>query len=75
MSNGKMRWRLNLTQMLFEKETLENIAPDVQLVATLMTLSRVIPAKTKDTARQVVRKVVDDLMRKLTHPASHHRRP
>jgi len=60
--------RLNLTQMLFEKETLENIAPDVQLVATLMTLSRVIPAKTKDTARQVVRKVVDDLMRKLTQP-------
>jgi len=60
--------RLNLTQMLFEKETLENIAPDVQLVATLMTLSKVIPAKTKDTARQVVRKVVDDLMRKLTNP-------
>jgi len=42
--------RLNLTQMLFEKETLENIAPDVQLVATLMTLSRVIPAKTRATA-------------------------
>lgn len=60
--------RLNLTQMLFEKETLENIAPDVQLVATLMTLSRVIPAKTKDTARQVVRKVVEDLMKKLTNP-------
>lgn len=60
--------RLNLTQMLFEKETLENIAPDVQLVATLMTLSRVIPSKTKDTARQVVRKVVDDLMKKLTNP-------
>jgi Mg-chelatase subunit ChlD len=60
--------RLNLTQMLFEKETLENIAPDVQLVATLMTLSRVIPAKTRDTARQVVRKVVDDLMKKLTQP-------
>ncbi|HEY4336960.1 MAG TPA: VWA domain-containing protein [Puia sp.] len=60
--------RLNLTQMLFERETLENIAPDVQLVATLMTLSKVIPAKTKDTARQVVRKVVDDLMKKLSQP-------
>jgi Mg-chelatase subunit ChlD len=60
--------RLNLTQMLFEKETLENIAPDVQLVATLMTLSRVIPAKTKDTARQVVRKVVEELLKKLTNP-------
>lgn len=60
--------RLNLTQMLFEKEMLENVTPDVHLVATLMTLSRVIPDKTKDTARQVVRKVVDELMRKLSHP-------
>ena len=32
--------RLNLTQMLFEKEMLENIEADVHLVATLMTLSR-----------------------------------
>lgn len=60
--------RLNLTQMLFEKEMLENVEPDVHLVATLMTLSRVIPDKTKDTARQVVRKVVDELMKKLAQP-------
>lgn len=60
--------RLNLTQMLFEKEMLENAEADVHLVATLMTLSRVIPDKTKDTARQVVRKVVDELLRKLSQP-------
>ena len=60
--------RLNLTQMLFEKEMLENVEADVHLVATLMTLSRVIPDKTKDTARQVVRKVVDQLIRKLSQP-------
>lgn len=60
--------RLNLTQMLFEKEMLENVTPDVHLVATLMTLGRVIPDKTKDTARQVVRKVVDELMHKLAQP-------
>ena len=60
--------RLNLTQMLFEKEMLENIEADVHLVATLMTLSRVIPDKTKDTARQVVRKVVDELVKKLAEP-------
>ncbi|MBN8853197.1 MAG: hypothetical protein BGO55_13325 [Sphingobacteriales bacterium 50-39] len=57
--------RLDLTRMLLEKEMLENIEPDVHLVASLMTLSHVIPDKTKDTARQVVRKVVDELMRKL----------
>ena len=60
--------RLNLTQMLFEKEMLENVVPDVHLVATLMTLSKVIPDKTKDTARKVVRKVVDELLRKLLQP-------
>ena len=60
--------RLNLTQLLLEKEMLENVEPDVHLVATLMTLSQVIPEKTKDTARQVVRKVVDDLLRKLAQP-------
>lgn len=60
--------RLNLTQMLLEKEMLENVEADVHLVATLMTLSRVIPDKTKDTARQVVKKVVDELMRKLSQP-------
>ncbi|WP_143306334.1 VWA domain-containing protein [Chitinophaga vietnamensis] len=60
--------RLNLTQMLFEKEMLENVEADVHLVATLMSLSRVIPEKTKDTARQVVKKVVDELIKKLAQP-------
>jgi Mg-chelatase subunit ChlD len=60
--------RLNLKQMLLEKEMLEHIEADVHLVATLMTLSRVIPDKTKDTARQVVRKVVDELLKKLSQP-------
>ncbi|KAA3437146.1 VWA domain-containing protein [Rufibacter hautae] len=60
--------RLNLTSMLLEPEMLETVVPDVHLVANLMSLSRVIPAKTKDTARQVVRKVVDDLLKKLAAP-------
>lgn len=60
--------RLDLSQMLLEKEMLENVEADVHLVATLMTLSRVIPDKTKATARQVVKKVVDELLKKLTQP-------
>jgi Mg-chelatase subunit ChlD len=60
--------RLNLTQMLLEPELLETVEPDVHLVANLLSLSRVIPEKTKDTARQVVRKVVDELERKLANP-------
>ena len=51
--------------MIFEPEILEKAEPDVNLVATLMQLGKLIPAKTKDTARRVVQKVVDDLMDKL----------
>ncbi|HEU0026757.1 MAG TPA: VWA domain-containing protein [Ktedonobacterales bacterium] len=57
--------RLKLTQMLLEPEMLEQVEPDVHLVATLLSLSKVIPEKTKDTARQVVRRVVEELERKL----------
>jgi Mg-chelatase subunit ChlD len=60
--------RLNLNSLLMEKEMLESVEPDVHLVATLMTLSRAIPEKTKDMARQVVKKVVDELMQKLSAP-------
>ena len=60
--------RLNLTSLLTEKEMLESVVPDVHLVATLMSLSRVIPEKNKEIAREVVRKVVDELMKKLSSP-------
>ncbi|PSL35538.1 VWA domain-containing protein [Chitinophaga ginsengisoli] len=60
--------RLNITQLLLEKEMLENVEPDVHLVATLLTLRHAIPDKTRDTARQVVKRVVDDLLKKLTQP-------
>jgi Mg-chelatase subunit ChlD len=59
--------RLNLRQMLLEPEMLELVEPDVQLVANLLTLSRVIPERTKETARQVVRTVVEQVERKLAY--------
>ena len=60
--------RLNLQQMLLEPELLAGVDPDVELVATLLSLARVIPAKTKETARKVVRKVVDEIERRLRQP-------
>jgi Mg-chelatase subunit ChlD len=60
--------RLNLRQMLLEPEMLSQVEPDVHLVATLISLSSVIPARTRDTARQVVRRVVEDLERCLANP-------
>ncbi len=60
--------RLNLTSMLTEPEMLEGMIPDIHLVASLMTLGKLIPEKTKATARQVVKKVVDELTQKLAGP-------
>jgi Mg-chelatase subunit ChlD len=54
--------------MLLEPEMLADLVPDVQLVATLLSLRSVIPAKTRDTARSVVRKVVEELERRLAAP-------
>lgn len=60
--------RLGLEQMLLEPEMLEVVEADVHLVAMLLSLRGVIPAKTKDTARQVVAKVADELMRRMENP-------
>ena len=57
--------RLGLRQMLLEPELLAAVEPDVHLVATLLALGQVIPQRTRETARAVVRKVVDDLERRL----------
>ena len=60
--------RLDMKQMLLEPEMLANVTPDVHLVSVLLTLKGVIPNKTKETARRVVQKVVEDLERKLANP-------
>jgi Mg-chelatase subunit ChlD len=60
--------RLNLRQMLLQPELLATVEPNVHLVADLMALKSVMPTKTRDTARQVVRRVVEELQRKLANP-------
>lgn len=57
--------RLSMSRLLLEPETLETLEPDVYLVASLVALSSAIPAKTRDTARQVVRRVVEAVMARL----------
>ena len=51
--------------MLLQPELLQAVEPNVHLVADLLALKSVMPAKTVDTARQVVRRVVEELQRKL----------
>jgi uncharacterized protein with von Willebrand factor type A (vWA) domain len=52
-------------QLLFEPEMLATVKPDIQLVGTLLALKGKIPEKTKDTARLLVKAVVDDLVKLL----------
>ena len=49
-------------KLMLEPEILEQATPNVHLVASLMELGKLIPSKTKDTARRVVQQVVEELM-------------
>ncbi|WP_037841154.1 VWA domain-containing protein [Streptomyces sp. NRRL WC-3549] len=57
--------RLGLTALLMEPETLAAVEPDVHLVGALLSLHKAMPETTKETARAVVRTVVEDLERRL----------
>jgi Mg-chelatase subunit ChlD len=60
--------RLGLRELLLEPELLSTVQPDVHLVGTLLMLKRAIPERSRETARMVVRNVVDDLERRLASP-------
>lgn len=57
--------RLDLDAMLLQPEMLESVQPDINMVATLMSLGKLIPEESKETARQLVQKLVDELMSRL----------
>jgi Mg-chelatase subunit ChlD len=60
--------RLGLEEMLLEPELLEAIEVDVELASTLLNLNKIMPVKTRESARIVVQKVVDQLLQKLRSP-------
>lgn len=57
--------RLGLREMMLEAEMMRSVQPDVALVSTLIGLSSAIPEHSKETARQVVRVVTDQLQERL----------
>lgn len=60
--------RLGLEQMLLEPELLETIEPDVHLIGTLLSLKNLLPERSKETARMVVKKVVTEIEKRLRQP-------
>ncbi|MFJ6794832.1 vWA domain-containing protein [Streptomyces sp. NPDC091268] len=57
--------RLGLAALLLEPEMLEAVEPDVHLVGTLLSLNKAMPETTKQTARAVVRTVVEQVEKRL----------
>jgi len=57
--------RKGLRQMLLQPEFLATVEADVHLVADLISLRKVMPDKTIETAREVISKVVADLLIRL----------
>src|SRR3954463_1555137 len=59
--------RLNLKQLLLEPEMLASVQPDVHLVATLLSLNKLLPEQTRETARSVVGTVVEEIERRIAN--------
>lgn len=57
--------RLGLKKLLAEKSFLENVVPDVNLAAILLSLGKIIPSENKAAVRNIIKKVADDLYNQL----------
>lgn len=58
----------NLRKLLADPEFLQELEPDINLVSKLLSLSRTMPSKTRETAKSIVRQVVEELTEKLAFP-------
>jgi Mg-chelatase subunit ChlD len=61
--------RLGLHRLLLEPEVLETVTPDVHLASTLLSLRDALPARSREAARAVVRRVVEEIERQLADRA------
>ena len=57
--------RKGITKLLLEPETLKQVKPDINMVGALMALKGQIPEKSKETARMLIKEVVDDIMKRM----------
>ncbi|HEV3443585.1 MAG TPA: VWA domain-containing protein [Gemmataceae bacterium] len=57
--------RRGLKQLLFEPEMLAQVEPSVDLASMILSLKNLVPEKAKAAARELVRKVVEELRRRL----------
>jgi Mg-chelatase subunit ChlD len=59
--------RYKLAEVLADDAILEQVEPSMELLRSLMAVKEAVPERLLSSVRRLVRKVVDDLRRKLTH--------
>jgi hypothetical protein len=57
--------RRGLKQLLFEPEILANVEPSIDLAGTVLAMKNMVPEKAKEAARDLVRRVVEDVRKRL----------
>jgi hypothetical protein len=57
--------RRGLKQLLFEPEILAKVEPSLDLASTVLAMKNMVPEKAKAAARDLVRRVVEDVRRQL----------
>ncbi|CAG0987212.1 hypothetical protein PHYC_02090 [Phycisphaerales bacterium] len=57
--------RRGLKQLLLEPEILANVEPSLDLAATVLAMKNMVPEKAKAAARDLVRRVVEDVRKRL----------
>lgn len=60
--------RLDLKQMLLEPEMIDAVQADVHLASHLIALAAALPDEARERARTLVRRVVDDILRRVKLP-------
>jgi VWA domain containing CoxE-like protein len=57
--------RRGLKELLFEPEIMANVEPSLDLAATVLAMKNMVPEKAKSAARDLVRKVVEEVRKRL----------
>lgn len=57
--------RRGMKELLFEPELLAKVEPSIDLASAVLELKELVPAKAKEAARDLVRRVVEELRKRL----------
>lgn len=57
--------RKGMKQLLFEPEVISNMAPDINLACTLLTLKNQVPERSKEAVRTYIESIVDEINRRM----------